>query len=216
MATRYTAELLAQATAYVARPLSERRQPAGLAELADLYAAITGQSGSSCRQCQYSDFFSSLQSYIREATRFLHPELMTESKYTFAPGFQSETLVHESYTKKVTADNLTDEDAKFFLKNGYGHVIVEKGAKPAATEGDDAKTAETEAVAKAKAATDKASEALKSEKHAHGETKKEVTSLKKELAAAQKDLATTQTELATAQQALTAATTPATAPAPEA
>ncbi|GAA4362775.1 hypothetical protein GCM10023185_31040 [Hymenobacter saemangeumensis] len=189
MALAYTQELLDRAEAYIGTPLTERRQAEGLAELAGLYAAIRGEAPGSCRQCQYADYFRFLTSYIREATRVLHPDLMADSKYTFAPGFENETLVHESYGKAVTLDTLTDDDAKALRKLGFDKIIIEKGAKPAASQEEADKKAESEAVAKAKADTKTAKDALKAEKDAHAATQKQLAQLQKDYAGLEKQLA---------------------------
>jgi hypothetical protein len=189
VATVYTQELLDRATTYAGQPLTDRRSLAGLAELAGIYSAITGQEVGNCRQCQYSDFLAALSNYSRAATRFLHPELMSESKYAFAPGLENEQLVHDSYGKVVTAENLEDKDVKFFQSKGLGKLFVEKSKKDAAPEaGDDAdKTAEADKKAKADAEAGKA--ALKTEKDAHAATKKELVISQKEVARLTKALA---------------------------
>jgi hypothetical protein len=128
MAVNYSQELLDRATAYVGQSLTARRYDAGLTEISQLYSEITGETVGTCRQCQYSDFMAVVTNYIASATRFLHPETMSETTYTFAPGFEHEHIAHERYNKKVTVDNLTDTDAEALLKLGYGHVIVKKAA----------------------------------------------------------------------------------------
>ena len=134
MAVAYTQELLDRATAYVGQPLNSRRYAEGLSEISQLYSEISGQPVGTCQQCQYSDFMRTVQAYIREATRFLHPETMSESNYTIAPGFENETFVHESYGEAVTAETLTDKAAEFFIKNGYAHAFVKKAATKAPAE----------------------------------------------------------------------------------
>jgi hypothetical protein len=138
----YTQQLLDRAQAYVEKPLSARRYDEGLGEISQLYADITGEPVGKCRQCQYLDYLAVVTAYIREATRFLHPELMSKSKFTFAPGFQNEAIADGRYSKVVTAENLTDEDAEALLKLGYGHVIVLKpsaeGAEVGAAEQGEA------------------------------------------------------------------------------
>lgn len=197
MARAYTQDLLDRASAYVTRSLGAKRSPEGLAALASLYADVTGEPVGSCRQCQYSDFVHSLTSYIREATRFLHPETMAETTYQIIGPAAGETFVHPSWNKAVTSDNLTDKDAEFFIKHGYADTFVRKDGSTAGAKAEDAKTADSEAVSRAKAATTKAEESLKTEKAAHGDTKKKLT-------AAEKHLTEGQTKLATAEQALTA------------
>jgi hypothetical protein len=129
----YTQALLDRAQAYVGQPLNNRRYEQGLTEISLLYAAITGEAVGTCRQCQYKDFLAVVTAYIREATRFLHPELMADSKYTFAPGFAGEVIADGRYTKTVTAENITDEDAEALIKLGFGHVIVLKPGQELAT-----------------------------------------------------------------------------------
>lgn len=189
MARAYTQQLLDRATAYVGQPLTARRgTQAGLAELTALYSDITGETAGTCRQCQVSDFMAVVTAYIREATRFLHPELMPDSKYTFAPAFANEQIADGRYSKVVTAENLTDEDAEKLLKMGYAHVIVKKGSKEAdATAGED-KADVSDSEKKAKEAAEKAKTDLKTEKEAHAATKKELTTTKSDLAKAQKEL----------------------------
>lgn len=131
MRAAYTQALLDRAQAYVGQPLNRRRYEDGLAEISQLYADITGEAVGTCRQCQYLDYLAVVTAYIREATRSLHPELMADSKYTFAPGFENEAIADGRYRKVVKADNLTDEDAEYLLKLGYEHVIVLKpGQEP--------------------------------------------------------------------------------------
>lgn len=137
MGVTYSQVLLDRATAYVAQPLSARRYEQGLAEVTALYSEITGQPASTCRQCQYSNYLAVVQAYIRQATRELHPETMAESTYTIAPGFENETFVHEGYAIAVTAENLTDEAAEFFIDKGFKHAFVKKAAAESPkTEGD--------------------------------------------------------------------------------
>ena len=138
MALAYTPALLARATAYLAAPLPERRSPVGLAELLALYNAITGEGRSWCPQCQYSDFYALVQAYCREASTFLAPRPMSESKYTVADGYEKEEFVHEHYNKVVTADNLTDEDAEFFLAHGGEHLFVLKAGQQAESKAEEA------------------------------------------------------------------------------
>jgi hypothetical protein len=137
MAVNFSQELLDRATAYVGQPLTARRYDAGLTEISQLYSAITGEAVGTCRQCQYSDFMAVVTNYIASATRFLHPETMSETTYTFAPGYEHEHIAHERYNKKVTVDNLTDEDAEQLIKLGYGHVIVKKTAAVAEKPADN-------------------------------------------------------------------------------
>jgi hypothetical protein len=132
----YSQALLDRASAYVAKPVEARRYAEGMAEITALYSAITGQPVGTCQQCQYLDFLAAVNAYIREATRFLHPETMADSKYTIVPGMQNEKFVHENYSKVVTADNMTDADAEFLIKNGFKHAILPKEAPKAEDEGD--------------------------------------------------------------------------------
>ncbi|WP_324671038.1 hypothetical protein [Hymenobacter sp. GOD-10R] len=134
MAVNYTEELLAQAESWASTPLTEKRSPAGLATLAALYSALTGTAAGSCRQCQFSDYNAAVTSYIRQAQRILHPETVAKQTYTLAPGFENQTFVHEQHAKVVSAENLTDKDAEFFIENGYGHAFLKDG-KAIATEG---------------------------------------------------------------------------------
>lgn len=128
MALAYTQLLYERAQAYQDRPLGQKRSPDGLAELAALWAAITGEQAGSCRQCQYSDFNAVVVAYLRASTRLLHPELMSDSAYQLVPGFENETFVDDTYGRVVTADSLTDEDAEYFIKAGYKHAFVKKTA----------------------------------------------------------------------------------------
>ena len=132
MAITYTQELLDRATAYVGQPLTSRRYEAGLVEIGEIYAAITSEPAAKCRQCKYSDYLAVITAFIREATRFLHPETMADSNYTLAPGYENETFVHEDFGQAITAENLTDEAAKFFISKGFVHAFLKKeGAKVA-------------------------------------------------------------------------------------
>ena len=139
MAVIYTEELLSRANTWLSTPLNQRRSPEGLRALAALYTDLTGESAGSCRQCQFSDFNSAVGSYSREAQRFLHPETVANSTYTLASPFQNEQLVHEKYGKVVSAENLTDKDAEFFIENGYKHAFLKNG-KPLSDEADKDET----------------------------------------------------------------------------
>ena len=210
----YTQPLLDRAQAYVEQPLTARRgTEAGLSELTALYSAITGEAAGTCRQCQVSDFMAVVTAYIREATRFLHPETVQDSKYTFVPAFANEQIVDGRYDKVVTAENLTDQDAEKLLKMGYGHVIVKKGAADATAEAGDDKTETSAGEKKAKEEATTAKADLKAEKAAHGETKKELTAVKKQLADAQKQLEKAQGTPAAPAPTMTASSN---SPAPEA
>ncbi|KUG06880.1 hypothetical protein [Solirubrum puertoriconensis] len=168
MAIAYTEELLAQAEAWASLPLEERRSAAGLLQLAVLYSYITGEPAGSCRQCQYSDYNQVVQAYIRQATRHLHPETMADSNYTLANGYESEQFVHEDYNKVVTADNLTDEDAEFFIGKGFEHAFVKKASAAEATEAESTGETEGEEEEPAKKPTEK-ERLLATYKQLHGE-----------------------------------------------
>ncbi|MDO7888200.1 hypothetical protein [Hymenobacter cheonanensis] len=226
----YTQELLDRAQAHVQRPLNDRRYAEGLSEIAQLYADITGEPVGKCRQCQYKDFLAVVTAYIREATRSLHPELMADSKYTFAPGFAGEVIADGRYSKTVTAENLTDQDAEALIKYGYGHVIVLKpgqesllaGASDQGStdEGDDEPETEpsareielqTQLEASQKSfleveATQKdALEELYKERRDHAVTRSQLTETQQQLTAAKAKLSR--------KTATTGATDPATVPA---
>ena len=134
MAVDYgNADTLRRVQAWLARPLIEKRQPAGLEELAAVYSLASGQPTSNCRQCHYSDYVAVIKAYERHSLRLLHPQTMPPSTYTLAPGFENETFVHESYSEAVTADNLTDSAAEFFIQNGYKHAFLKKEEAKAET-----------------------------------------------------------------------------------
>ena len=203
MAVAFTQELLDKATAYVGQPLSARRYDEGLSEITALYAEITGEPASKCRQCQYSNYLAVVQAYIRQATRELHPETMAESKYTLAPGQENETFVHEGYGQAVTAENLTDEAAEFFISKGFKNSFVLKPGHEAAskTEGDksdtDPKASAGETKAKADLAAEKTAhkttkDALKAEKQVTSNLTKERDQLAQQLADANEKLAKNQ------------------------
>ncbi|GGG34226.1 hypothetical protein [Hymenobacter glacieicola] len=126
MAAAYNEELLSRVQTWLGYSYSKRHTRENTAELHALYAAITGGSAEGCTNCNYDGYVGLLEAYERQSLRFLHPELMPESNYTLAPGFENETFVHESYSKAVTADTLTDEAAEFFISKGYGHAFVKK------------------------------------------------------------------------------------------
>ncbi len=127
MALLYTQEVADRATAWVTQPLSQKRSPAGLTELAALWSAIHQQPSGSCRQCQYSDYSASVAAYLREFSRLQNPTTVASS-YSLAPGYQNETFVHEDRAEPTNASNLTDEAAEFYIKQGYGHAIVKNPA----------------------------------------------------------------------------------------
>ena len=139
MAWVYTGALLDRAETYVALPIAQRRYAPGLAEISSLYSEITGQAVSSCQQCQYLDFLAVVRSYIRQATLHFHPELMADSNYTLAPGFQDAKFVHENRSEPMTAETLTDEGVEFFIKNGYDHAFVKKPAGKASSSAAEGK-----------------------------------------------------------------------------
>jgi hypothetical protein len=175
VATNYNQELLDRATAYVGQPMDYRRRE-GLAEISALYSAITGGVVGTCRQCQYSDYLAVVTTYIRLATNFLHPKLMSETKYAIAAPLAGETFTHDSYNKAVTAENLTDTDAEFFIKHGYKDAFVLKSAGPAAKTEDAGKQ---EADPKAAERETKLKADLSAEKTAHKTTKASLTTAEK-------------------------------------
>lgn len=135
MAVDYSNEAtLVRAQAWLALPLDQKRYPAGLEELTAIYSLITGEQASTCRQCQYSDYVAVLKNFERHSLRLLHPKLMADSQYSLAPGFENETFVHEKFGTVLSADNLTDDGAEFFINNGFKHAFVKKEAAPAETE----------------------------------------------------------------------------------
>lgn len=207
---RYSAELAARAEAWLARPLEQKRSAEGLTELGSLWATLQGLPAVACRQCQYSERARAVAAYVREYHRFISsPDAMSDSQYTFAPQFAGETIADGRYNKTVTAENITDDDARALLKLGYDHVIVKKGkadakAEVASSPGDAAQPSEAEQKlqtsleAEQKAHGDtklkltKSGEALKAEKDAHKATAKELTDTKKLLAEANEKLAKAQ------------------------
>jgi phosphatidylserine decarboxylase len=206
----YTQQLLDRAQAYVEQPLTARRYADGMAEVTALYAEITGEPVSNCRQCQYSNYLAVVTAYIREATRSLHPETMADSKYTFAPAFANEQIADGRYNKVVTAETLTDKDAEKLIELGYGHVIVKKGAAEANAAAGEDKTDTSAAEKKAKDEATTAKAELKTEKAAHGETKKELAKVQKQLGDVQKQLEKAQSTATTPASTMTASsTTPA-------
>lgn len=181
----YTPELLARAEAYLNGGLQARREKDGLTEISDLVSAITGEPNGGCRQCQYLDYLRIVRSYTRAARRTLFPETMPESQYAILPAFANEKFVHEGLSEVVTADNLTDETAKFLISKGYGHAIKKKSdlAKQEAPEGE---AADNPDLTKEQEAHEATKSALQAEKDAHKATKKELSEVKKQLAAAEK------------------------------
>jgi hypothetical protein len=212
----YSQALLDRAQAYVAQPLNNRRYEQGLAEISQLYAEITGETVGTCRQCQYKDFLAVVTAYIREATRSLHPELMADSKYTFAPGFAGEVIADGRYNKTVTNENLTDEDAEALIKLNYGHVIVLKpGQEPLLAgaseqgdtdEGDDEqenKPSEREQALQAE--LEQVQQALEAEKQQYHKVVANNNNTIEMLQAEKQAHKATKTQLSKAQQQLTAA-----------
>lgn len=181
MAVTYTQELIDRAEAYLAQPIDSRRRAEGLAEISELVAAINGQPVGSCRQCQYADHLAVVRAYVIQAPRVLHPDTVSKSTYSFAPGFENEQLVHENYGHAITADNLTDEAGAFFAKNGYAHALLKDG-KPIDVEADAkaAKKAEKEAEKEAEKAK---AEAEKAQKKAQKEAEKAKAEAEKKAAA---------------------------------
>ena len=223
----YTQALLDRANAYTGQPLNNRRYAPGLTEISQLYVHITGETVGTCRQCQYKDFLAVVTAYSREATRFLHPELMADSKYTFAPGFADEVIADGRYNKTVTAENLTDEDAEALIKLKYDHVIVLKpGQEPGTGASEsagadfivepDGKTQleldlekEQDAHGATKGLLDDAIErnqgldrAFAQEADAHAETQKQLATEKQAHKASKSQLAKVQQQLTTANQKL--------------
>lgn len=186
MAVLYTQALADRAQAYLDLPLTEKRSPNGLAALAAIWSAIQQQPAGNCRQCQFSDYNATLIAYLRDFSRLQNPEAMSDSTYQFAPQFADATLTHDSYSKVVTADNLTDEDVKFFTEKGRKDLFVKKGEAHAAPDPTD-KGGSTDT--KASDALKGEKEAHKAEKKAHAETKKQLSEIEKQLAEAQKQLA---------------------------
>lgn len=124
----YSEALLVRAEAWHNSALNEKRQGPGLAELAALYADITGEPAGSCRQCQFSDYSATVRAYVIQATNLLYPTIMAaNTEYTLAPGFENETFVDAGYSKAVSAENLTDKDAKYFIGRGLGHAFYHNG-----------------------------------------------------------------------------------------
>jgi len=127
-AVDYTnAALLSRVQAWLALPLTQRRSPEGLAQLAVLYSETSGSTAGSCRQCQYSDFNYALVAYERHSLRLLHPDLMAKTQYTLAPGYENTQFVHDSYNGVITAENLTDKAAEFFISKGFSKSFLKNG-----------------------------------------------------------------------------------------
>ena len=212
---RYTQALADRAAAYLALPLTDKRQPAGLLALAEVWAAIQGLPPVACRQCQYSERTADVAAYVREFFRLQNSTTMSDtpaiSKYQLAPAYANQTFNHEDYNGTLSADNLTDEGIEFFIGKGYGHAFTERDAAAPSTEGvgstaSAAKADTTDHAAelateqkhhatttgklhKEQEAHGKTSDALKAEKEAHKATKKELSEMQKQLTEAHKQLA---------------------------
>lgn len=126
MAVEYTEEVASRAAAWLAHSTSKRRTRENIAELHALYALISGQSAAGCVSCGFSHYVDLLTAYVRHFQRLADPTIMADSQYSIAPGLENETFVHENYSEAITADNLTDKAAEFFIKNGYEHAFVKK------------------------------------------------------------------------------------------
>jgi hypothetical protein len=219
MGVLYTQDLAERATAWLARPLTAspegKRSAEGLLELATIWAAINRTGLPEClRQCQYSERAQALRNYLVEFSRHpLFPDTMLEtsqSKYQIAPDFAGQTFVDEGLSAPVTAENLTDEAAEYFIKKGRKDAFILRSSAPAevaageaAAEGDEnprdyageleaeqkAHTTTTGKLEKEQQAHTKANEALKSEKEAHKATKKDLAEVQKQLTEAQNQLA---------------------------
>jgi hypothetical protein len=224
MGVLYTQALADRATAWLARPLTAspegKRSAEGLLELATIWAAINRTGLPEClRQCQYSERAQALRNYLVEFSRHpLFPDAMSEtsqSKYQIAPAFAGQTFVDEGLSTPITAENLTDEAAEYFIKKGRKDAFILRSSTPAEdaagdavaddAAADDSKDSrdyagELEAEQKAHTTTTgklekeqqahtKANEALKSEKEAHKATKKDLAEVQKQLTEAQNQLA---------------------------
>lgn len=216
MGVLYTQVLAYRAQAYANLPLTEKRSPGGLAELAAIWSAIQQQSAGSCRQCQFSDYNATINAYLRDFSRLQTPETMSESTYQFAPAFADATLTHESYSKVVTADNLDDEDVKFFTSKAGGSrkdLFVKKSqgaGKPEATDSATEVTPEHSLVPEADlhaeqqahlASVEKlntAEAALTAEKEAHDATKSQLSEVQAQVSGLTEQVAQLTKELAAA------------------
>jgi hypothetical protein len=195
VALAYTQALFERATVWLARPLTAgsegRRSADGLLELATIWAAIHKAPLPEClRQCQYSERHASVAAYVRDFPRLSLTSAMsetteTQSKYQIAPAFAGQQFVHEDLAAPVTAENLTDELAEFFIKKGRSDAFIKRGAVEAEAEPEGKPAADTKASDALKAEK----EAHKAEKKAHSETKKELSEVQKQLAEATKQLA---------------------------
>jgi hypothetical protein len=130
-------ELLSRVQTWLSYSYAKRHTVENKAELHQLYALISGGSATGCTNCNFAGYVGYLEAYEQQSLRFLHPELVKDSAYTFAPGYENETFVHENYSEVVSAKNLTDKGAEFFIKQGFGHAFLKNG-KPVATESAEA------------------------------------------------------------------------------
>jgi hypothetical protein len=181
----YTPELAARAAAWAAQPLNAKRSADGLTELGAIWSAIHRLPPVECRQCQYSERNASVAAYLRDFSRLSISSTMsdsqTASKYQIAPAYARQTFVHDDLSAPVTAENLTDDLAEFFIKHGRKDAFIERGSQPAAEAGAPAgEKSEGAQVSQAD---------LDAEKEAHKATKKELTEVSKQLAEAEQKLA---------------------------
>jgi hypothetical protein len=131
VAVQYSEETLSRVKAWLSYSGSKRRTRENTAELHQLYAAISGGSATGCTNCNFSNYVAILTAYERQATHHFFPSTMADSSYALAPGYENETFVHEKFGEAITADNLTDKAAEFFIKNGFKHAFVKKEAAKA-------------------------------------------------------------------------------------
>ncbi|MGI4819880.1 MAG: hypothetical protein ACRYFV_01605 [Janthinobacterium lividum] len=132
MGLAYTQALLERATAYLARPLTAapegKRSAEGLLELATIWAAIHRCPLPEClRQCAYSERHASVAAYVRDFSShssFTAMSETTQTKYQIAPAFAGQQFVHDDLAAPVTAENLTDETAEFFIKHGRKDAFI--------------------------------------------------------------------------------------------
>jgi hypothetical protein len=129
----YSPELLSRVQTWLSYSFAKRHTAQNTAELHQLYALISGGSAQGCTNCNYAGYVAYLEAYEQHSHRFLHPETVEKSTYTLAPGYENETFVHDSHSEAVTAKNLTDKGAEFFIKQGFGHAFLKNG-KPVTDE----------------------------------------------------------------------------------
>ncbi|TGE04757.1 hypothetical protein [Hymenobacter fodinae] len=127
MAVAYTEEIASRAQAWLDASYSKRHTNEYKAELHALYALITGNPAAGCTNCNFQGYVDILSAYVRHYQRQSTPELMANATYSLAPGFENEQFVHESYSEVVTADNLTDKSAEFFISKGFKHAFLKNG-----------------------------------------------------------------------------------------